>query len=261
MQVSLNVASHEIRGVHQICGADGMIAETQMRAGESTRLLGVVGEICLAILVGVVTDDLDRVLVGTYRSVSAKTEELGLEHTRAVEIELGKQRQRHAGHVILDADCKLVSRLVKLEVLVYSEHLGRSSILRAETISAAYDYRSILAAIEAVFHIKIERLAGSSRLLCAVEHSDLLRRRGHAGEEMLGREGAVEVYADDTDLLPFSSEIVHSLAGSLRDAAHGDDHALSLRISIVIEKMVFAAGDFGNLGHILLHNLGNSRIV
>ncbi len=63
VQVSLYVACHEVGGVHQICGTDGLVAEAKVRAGETARLLGVVGEICLAVLVGVVADNLDRVLV------------------------------------------------------------------------------------------------------------------------------------------------------------------------------------------------------
>jgi hypothetical protein len=58
VQVSLNVASHEVRRGHQIGGADGRVAEAQVRAGEAARLLRVVREVSLAVLVSVVTNDL-----------------------------------------------------------------------------------------------------------------------------------------------------------------------------------------------------------
>ena len=58
VQVSLNVASHEVRRGHEVGRADGRVTETQVRAGEAARLLGVVREVSLAILVGVVTDNL-----------------------------------------------------------------------------------------------------------------------------------------------------------------------------------------------------------
>ena len=36
VQVSLNVASHEVRRIYQVCGANRSIAETQVRASETT---------------------------------------------------------------------------------------------------------------------------------------------------------------------------------------------------------------------------------
>ena len=47
------MASYEVR----IGRADGRVAETQVRAGEAARLLGVVAEVSLAVLVGVVADE------------------------------------------------------------------------------------------------------------------------------------------------------------------------------------------------------------
>jgi hypothetical protein len=58
VEVSLNVASHEVRCGYQIGRADGRVTETQVRAGETARLLRVVREVSLAVLVGVVTNDL-----------------------------------------------------------------------------------------------------------------------------------------------------------------------------------------------------------
>ena len=39
IEVSLYVASHEVGGAHQICGADRLVAEAEVRAGEAARLL------------------------------------------------------------------------------------------------------------------------------------------------------------------------------------------------------------------------------
>ena len=73
VHVALHVAGHKVGGVHQIGGTNGVITETQVRASETTRLLRVVGEVSLAVLVGRFADDLDRVLVGTHRTVGAET--------------------------------------------------------------------------------------------------------------------------------------------------------------------------------------------
>ena len=79
VKVSLDVASHEVRRVHLICAVDRLVAETKVRAGEATRLLRVVREVSLAVLIGVVTNDLYGVLVSTNGTIRTKTEELSLE--------------------------------------------------------------------------------------------------------------------------------------------------------------------------------------
>lgn len=62
VQVCLDVACYEVGRVHQVCRAYGLVAEAQVRAGEAAGLLGVVGEVCLAVFVGVVADDFTEFL-------------------------------------------------------------------------------------------------------------------------------------------------------------------------------------------------------
>ena len=85
VQISLNVASHEVRRLNLIRGADRRIAEAEVRAGETARFLRVVREVCLAIFVRIVADNLHGVLVGTDRTVCAEAIELGFEDAFATE--------------------------------------------------------------------------------------------------------------------------------------------------------------------------------
>ena len=85
VQISLNVASHEVRRLNLIRGADRRIAEAEVRAGETARFLRVVREVCLAILVRIVADNLHGVLVGTDCTVCAEAVELGFEDAFATE--------------------------------------------------------------------------------------------------------------------------------------------------------------------------------
>ena len=55
-----------------------MITEAQVADGDTTGLLGVILEVCLNILISVVTDDLNGVLVSTNGTVTADTPELAL---------------------------------------------------------------------------------------------------------------------------------------------------------------------------------------
>ncbi len=60
VEVSLNVASHEVRRGNEVGRVDRLVAETEVRAGESTGFLTIVREVSLAVFVGGVTDDLHR---------------------------------------------------------------------------------------------------------------------------------------------------------------------------------------------------------
>ena len=57
----------------------GLVAEAQVADGDAAGLLGVILEVCLNVLVGVVADDLDGVLVGANGAVAAQTPELALD--------------------------------------------------------------------------------------------------------------------------------------------------------------------------------------
>ena len=71
-----HVAGHEVGLVDIVGGADGLVAEAQVADGHAAGLLGVVLEVRLHVLVGVVADDLDGVLVGAHGAVAAQAPEL-----------------------------------------------------------------------------------------------------------------------------------------------------------------------------------------
>ena len=77
------MASNEVRRIYEVGRTNGAVTETQVRAGETTRFLRVIGEVSLAVFVGVVTDDFHRVLVGTYGTVGTEAVEFGFEHAFA----------------------------------------------------------------------------------------------------------------------------------------------------------------------------------
>ena len=55
-------------------------------------------------------------------------------------------------------------------------------------------------------------------------------------------------------------EVVHGLFRGAGHTAHGDHHVRGLRIAVVVEEMVAAAGDLGRFLQILLHDLGQSVV-
>ena len=58
-EVSLNVASYEVRCCHQICRTDRCVAKTEVRTCETTRFFRVVREISLTIFICIVANDFD----------------------------------------------------------------------------------------------------------------------------------------------------------------------------------------------------------
>ena len=132
-----------------------MVAEAEVRAGEAARLLGVVAEVSLAVFVGVVADNLHRVLVGTHRSVGTEAEELSLEEAGVVYREFGDGWQREECEVVYDAYCEVILGFGELEVVEDGQNLGRRCVLGAETVASAHDERGVLAAVEYLFHIYV----------------------------------------------------------------------------------------------------------
>ena len=87
------------------------------------------------------------------------------------------------------------------QVLVYADNLTGGGVLRRQAVAAADDDGSVLAAIEGVADVQVEGLAVGAGLLGAVKHGDALDGGGDGGKQMLGAEGAVEVYRHQTHLL------------------------------------------------------------
>ena len=257
MQVSLHVTCHEVGSIYKIGRTDRSVTETQVRASEAARLLRVVGEVSLTVFVGVLTDDLHRVLVGTDCTVGTQAVEFSLIGRLVAESLFRKKGKRGEIEIIHDTHSEVILGLRECEVVKYRDDHGRSGILRGKTEAAAHDHGSVGIAVETLLHIKQQRLAVGAWLLGAVEHGDALCGSRHSSHEMLYRERTEQVYCHEAYLLAFLYEIVDSLFGSLTYRAHGDDHAIGIGSSVVIEQTVLAAGDLRDLVHVLLDNIGH----
>ena len=96
-----------------------------MRNRNTTGLLGVVIEVCLSVLVGVVTDDLDGVLVCTYGTVCAETPELTSSGASRSGNRIFGNCKRKIGYVINDTD----GEGLLLGVVEYGNDLSRGGVL------------------------------------------------------------------------------------------------------------------------------------
>ena len=135
----------------------------------------------------------------------------------------------------------MVLGLGQLQVLIYAENHGRSHVGRTQTVTAAYDNRGILLAVEGVSYIQQQRLAIASGLLGTVQDSNALTAGGNSLQQVLYAEGAIQVNADQTVLLAIGIGMVDSLTCSLGTGAHHDDNLLSILSSVVAEELILTA--------------------
>ena len=265
VDVRRHVAGHEVGRGDQVGRSDRQVAETQVRRGVTARLLRVVREICLAIFVRRAADDLDRVLVGAYRTVRPQAEEQRLECTGLGERNLLAHGQRAEGHVVHDAHRKLVLGLVGPEVGEHGQHLRRRGVFGRKAVAAADDERfavgrNILAVGECLDDIQVERVAVGSRFLRTVEHADALHRFGQHLAQVFHRERAVEVYRHDAHLPATGVQVVDRLPEGFGHRPHRDHDVLGVRSSVIYERLVLAAGDLRNLAHRLGNHVGHDVI-
>ena len=128
--VRLVVASYEVSLIDEVGRLDRSLAESEVRNRYAAGLLGVISEVSLSIQVGVVTDDLDRVLVCTNSTVSAQTPELAGSSALGSGVELALALERKICNVVIDADSESwLESILPGSVPVNSLDLIRSSIL------------------------------------------------------------------------------------------------------------------------------------
>ena len=137
------VAGDEVGLVDVVRALDGLVAEAQVADGDAAGLLGVVLEVSLHILVGVVADDLDGVLVRADGAVAAEAPELALDgafrggvggSSRDFSV---RERWVTSSH---DADGEAGSSARPSCQLVIDGEDGRGRrVLGAETVAAADD--------------------------------------------------------------------------------------------------------------------------
>ena len=261
--VGRHVAGHEVSLVDIVRRLDGLIAEAQMADGDAAGLLGVILEVGLDVLVGMVADDLGGVLVGANSTVAAQTPELALDGAGRSNAGNGLLLQRQVGDVIHDAQSELVLGSVLLQLVIHGKDGGGRRILAAQTVTTADD----LHVIEAVGvgqsgdNILIERLALGAGLLGAVQNGQSLAGSGDGSQQLIGPEGTIQVDLHHADLLAVSVHVVDDFLCHVADGTHGDDDAVSVGSAVVVEELIVSAQLLVDLAHVLLDGLGEGVIV
>ena len=256
------VAGHEVGLVDVVGALDGLVAKAQVADGDAAGLLGVILEVGLDVLVGVVADDLDGVLVGAHGAVAAETPELALDGALRRGVGGGLLGQAQVGDVVHDADGELMLGLVLGKLLVDSEDAGGRRILGAQAVTAADDLDAgASGGVQGGDHVQIEGLAQGAGLLGAVQNGQLLAGGRDGRHEPVGGEGTVQANLDNAHLLAVGVHIVDDLVGHVADGAHSHDDPVGVGRAVVVEELVVGAKLFVDLIHVLLDHGGQGLVV
>ncbi len=254
------VAGDEVRSINLIRALDRVLAEAQVADSQTAGLLGVICEVCLSIHVGVVADDLDRVLVGADSAVRAEAVELAGDSACRSGVEELAQGQGGAGQVIVDADGEVILHLA-VEVGEDSLDVGRREFLAAQTITAADDGDILAASFShGCADIQVQRLTQRAGFLGAVQNSDLLHGCRNSSREHINGERTIEVNLDDTDLFAHFNHLGDGFISNVTAGAHDDDHFLGIGSTNIIIRMICTSSDCLNFAHGLFHDTGNSSV-
>ncbi len=253
LDVGLVVAGDKVSGVDEVGGVDGLIAETKVGDGDTAGFLRVVCEVSLDLLVGVVTDDLDGVLVGADGTVRAETPELTGIGSLRNGVENGGDGQAQVADIVVDGDGEVLLRLCSFHVLIDRDDVGRSGVFTTETEAAAVDGNAVeLSALQGSDDVEVKGLAVGAGLLGSVEDRDLLDGLRKSGNKILLRERSVKVALDETDFGAVRVQVVDRLLDGAVDGTHGDDDVLGVLSTIVVEQVIVRADLLVDGLHVLL---------
>mmetsp|Transcript_4104 Transcript_4104/g.6021 ORF Transcript_4104/g.6021 Transcript_4104/m.6021 type:complete len:587 (+) Transcript_4104:4359-6119(+) len=223
---------------------------------ETARLLGVVLEVALGIVVGVLGDQLDRSLVGSDSSVRPETVQQALDGARGEHVRLRLDGEREVGHVVVDADSELRLGGRLLEVGEHRHSHTRGEVLATEAKAAADDLDVRHASLEkSGADVEVEGLALRANVLAAVENSNALDLGRERREELLLHPRAEEANLENANLLAhFLVQVLDSLRHGDSARAHDNHDVLRIGVAVVGEGAVLATGNVLDLLRVLLHD-------
>ena len=257
LEEDLLVACDEVCRADQASHPDRLRSKPQMADRHCPGLLRVVDEVALGEIVGIVADDLDRVLVRPDGSVRSQAVEHGPHDLVAFDVEGGIVVDAGVRHVVVDADGEMILGGVLGEFIEDALDHSGGDFLARQPVASADDLHVPTALDHGVDGVEVKRLAGRSRLLGAIHRRDDLRARRQCIDEMGDTERPIEADLDHADLLAGGDEVVDGLVGDLGRRTHHHDHALGVGCSDVIEEVIGPSDLCGEFVHRLLHDLGS----
>ena len=130
------VAGHKVSLADEISGLDGLVTKTQVGNGYAAGFLGVISKITLGVHVGVVTDNLNGVLVGAYGTVSTQAPELTGVRSRRSGIRILFHGEGQVGHIVLNTDGETLLAVFVVHIAVNGDELAGVDVLGTQAVTA-----------------------------------------------------------------------------------------------------------------------------
>ena len=124
------MASHEISLIDQIGRMDGIWPKAQVRNRLCTRLLGVVYKITLSVVLGLLSNDLDGVLICAYGAIGTQPEEDRPNGVFTFNGESGIVIDAGVRNIVFDSYRKVIFGLVLGHIIIDTFDHCRSEFLR-----------------------------------------------------------------------------------------------------------------------------------
>ena len=141
------------------------------------------------------------------------------------------------------------------------DHRG-GELFGTQAITSADNHHVFLARfIQRRQNIFVQRLAERSRFFAAIQHGDFLRGGRNSGQQAFRRPWAIHAHFDQTVFSAASVQIINCFFYDIRARTHADNHAFGVRIAAIVEEFVISAGQFADLFHVRLDNVGELVII
>ena len=256
--VGLVVTGHQVSLANIVGTANRLVSKAQVGNGNTTSLLGVVLEVGLDILVGVVTDNLCGVFVSTNSSVTTDTPEFTFNSSFSRGDRSGLNfRQAEVGNIVHDTNCEASLGSILLQFLEDSEYAGRRRILGAQAVAATNQYDVVEGSFaQCSSNVQVQRLTQRTGLLGSVENSKLLYSLRQNLQEGLGNPRTIEANLNQTNLLSTGVQVVDYLFCNVTDGAHSHDYTVGIGSTIVVEQVIVCTQLGINLCHVLAYYFG-----
>ena len=190
--------------------------EAQMASRQAAGFFGVILEVSLHILVGIVTDDFAGILVGADRAVGAETPEFAGNNALSRSHDVFADRQGQVRYIIVDADGEVVP-LFAGHVVKDCFDLCRRRILGGEAVTAAQQGHPAAGLQQCGADVLIKRLTQCAGFLGAIQRRQNPAACRKRGKQMLHGKRPVQMHLNHADLFSLFVEIVHHFACSFTD--------------------------------------------
>ncbi|OPY77541.1 MAG: hypothetical protein A4E70_02570 [Syntrophus sp. PtaU1.Bin005] len=232
-----------------------------MGNGDTPGFFRVIGEIRLGEQVGVLADDLDRLLVRTDGSVGADAPEFAGCRARRGRREFFAHFKGGIADIVDDAHREGSLGAPLIQIFVNGLHHGRREILTAEPVPSADDKLSGVLFQDRRADLQVQGLSNAHRGLEPVENGYFLDRPRQNLEEVLPGEGKVKPDLDEAELGPPRVQIIDGPFNDVAARSHGDDDFVRFGMAHVIKEVIGSSGQFADLSHFLFHDARQFRII